>query len=605
LALDPSTRFAHSGQALLGVTGMEGNNVGRVVLVLGFAALFAGCAGRGQLGQPFLPNAATNNGALLETAGTGSLVIRVSIGVQPDYISPSTKAMTVKISGPTSVQTIAGLTLNANGCKSRLMTLQCALKIRGLTNCPSNKNCYTATVSTYDAYNARKNKIPPSANVLSRNEAFGFSIQGGNRVIPLILYGVPRSVVFLPATGSSLTGTQAAGFIEPKCSARPQTVTAVGADIQGNYIFGVGAPAVSMTSSTPSQLSVSKSGANTFVLTPPRAPKYAYGNFTTHLRVTAAPNAKAGGKPTSGTVNVSYSGDICGIFTEFTSRTAASVPTGITAGPDGNMWFTENAVGKIARITLGGAITEFPIPAPSASPVGIVTGPDHNLWFAENNNSRIGKITTSGKIVDYPTPTQSAIPVLITVGADRNLWFTECGAGNVAKITTRGAITEYPTPTQSSAPQGITEGPDGNVWFTESNVGQIGQITTAGTIREASSPSGSTIGPLGITTGADGALWFAEANANQIGRITTLGTVFPEYPLPEVSSFPVIPTLGPDGAVWFTELGGGRIGRITTAGAITEYAIPTPMSQPALIALGPDGALWFAEMAGNKIGRLR
>ncbi len=581
--------------------------MGRVVLMLGCAALFAGCAAHGQLGQsPFLPNAATNNGALLGTAGTGSLVIRVSIGLRPDYISPSTKAMSVKISGPTSVKTtVAGLTLNANGCKSKLMTLQCALRIPGLTNCPSKKNCYMAIVSTYDAYNARKNKIPPTANVLSRNEAFAFSIQGGNTVIPIVLYGVPSSIVFLPARSSSLTGTQAAGFIEPKCSASAQTVTAAGADINGNYIFGVGAPTVSMTSSTPSQLSVAKSGTNTFVLTPPRAPKYAYGNFTTHLTVTAAPNAKAGGKPASATVNVSYSGEICGIFTEFKTHTAASMPTGITAGPDGNMWFTENAVGKIARITLRGAITEFPIPAPSASPVGIVTGPDGKLWFAENGNSRIGRITTAGAIVDYPTPTRSAAPVLITVGADRNLWFTECAAGNVGKITTRGAITEYPTPTQSSAPQGITLGPDGNVWFTESNAGRIGQITTAGTIREASGPSGSAIGPLGITTGADGALWFAEANANQIGRITTLGTIFPEYPLPEPSSFPVIPTLGPDGAVWFTELGGSRIGRITTAGAITDYAIPTPMSRPAIIALGADGALWFTENGGNKVGRLR
>ncbi len=573
----------------------------RFVLVLGVAALAAGCAAHGQLGQPFLPNAAG-----MPVADTGSLTLSVRIGLQPDYVSPSTKAMSVKISGPTRVKmTVAGLTVNANGCKSALMTLQCALKISGLTNCPSKKNCYTATVSTYDAYNAAKNRIPPRANVLSRNEAFGFSIQGGNTVIPIALYGVPRSVAFLPALGSSLSGTEAAGFIEPKCSAGPQTVTAVGVDIKGNYIIGVGAPTMSMSSSKRSQLSVSKSGTNTFVLSPPTAPNYAYGNFTTHLTVTATPNINAGRKPATATVNVSYSGDICGIITEFTSPTAVSEPAGITAGPDGNMWFTENAAGKVARITLNGTITEFPLPARSAVPAGIVTGPDGNLWFAESGNNSVGKMTTSGTLSQYPAPTQSASPFFITVGRHGNLWFTECTANKIAKITTSGAITEYPTPTQSSNPFGITTGPDGSLWFAERGVGQIGKATTTGTITEYSIPSGPSSGPFGITMGADGALWFGAVQANNIGRITTLGTVFPEYPAPEPFSYPAFPTLGPDGAVWFSEFEGNRIGRITTAGAFLEYAVPTPASQPAIIAVGPDGALWFTELTGNKVGRLR
>jgi streptogramin lyase len=589
--------------------------VRRVSLILGFAVLFAGCASHSQFSQtPFLPNAATDSGAAatgtagtgVNAAGTGTLTLRVRIGVQPDYISPSTKAMSVKISGPTRVKmTVAGLTVNANGCSSKLMTLQCALTIPGLSNCPSKKNCYTATVSTYDGWNAAKNRIPGTANVLSRNEAFGFSIQGGNTVIPIVLYGVPRSVAFLPSAGSSLTGTQAAGFVEPKCSASAQDVSVIGVDIQGNYILGVGAPAVTITSNAPTQLSVAKSGTNTFVLTPPSAPNYAYGNFTTHMTLTATPNAKAGRKPASATVNVSYSGDICGVITEFTSPTASSQPAGMTAGPDGNMWFTENTAGKVARITLTGTITEFPIPEASAQPAAIVTGPDGNLWFTEPRNSIVGKVTTSGIFSQYPTPTLNATPFFIAVGPDGNLWSTETNASNVAKITTSGTMTEYPTPTANSAPFGITLGPDGNLWFAERNVGQIAKATTTGTIAEYPIPSGSSSTPYGIATGADGALWFSEFQNNAIGRITTLGTVFPEYPLPQPGSGPGFPTLGPDGAVWFSELAGGRLGRITTAGAIIEYTVPTPMSEPAIIAVGPDGALWFTEIAGNKVARLR
>ena len=48
------------------------------------------------------------------------------------------------------------------------------------------------------------------------------------------------------------------------------------------------------------------------------------------------------------------------IITEFPITTAGSDPGGITAGPDGNLWFTEFGVGKIGRITTAGTVTEFP-----------------------------------------------------------------------------------------------------------------------------------------------------------------------------------------------------------------------------------------------------
>ncbi len=42
--------------------------------------------------------------------------------------------------------------------------------------------------------------------------------------------------------------------------------------------------------------------------------------------------------------------------------TAASEPYSITAGSDGNVWFTEAGVGKIGKISpVTNAITEFPL----------------------------------------------------------------------------------------------------------------------------------------------------------------------------------------------------------------------------------------------------
>src|SRR5258707_4238479 len=55
---------------------------------------------------------------------------------------------------------------------------------------------------------------------------------------------------------------------------------------------------------------------------------------------------------------------------EFNIPTTDSVPTGITSGPDGALWFTEEFKKKIGRITTPGGINEFPYPQPPHHPGG-------------------------------------------------------------------------------------------------------------------------------------------------------------------------------------------------------------------------------------------
>jgi streptogramin lyase len=132
-----------------------------------------------------------------------------------------------------------------------------------------------------------------------------------------------------------------------------------------------------------------------------------------------------------------------GTITEFTIPTKGT-PFDITAGPDGNLWFTGYSTGEIGRITPGGSITEFRLPGNcgkygTCAPHGITSGSDGNLWFTEENGNAIGHISTSGSFI----PGGSGIP------------------------------------TAKSRPEGITAGPDGNVWFTEENGNKIGRITTS------------------------------------------------------------------------------------------------------------------------------
>jgi streptogramin lyase len=91
-------------------------------------------------------------------------------------------------------------------------------------------------------------------------------------------------------------------------------------------------------------------------------------------------------------------------------------PDGITAGPDGNVWFTEQGGDKIGRITPGGVISEFQVPTPFASPTAITAGADGNLWFTIREADEIGRITPSGTVTYFPIPTPDEYPQGIAVG---------------------------------------------------------------------------------------------------------------------------------------------------------------------------------------------
>ena len=78
-----------------------------------------------------------------------------------------------------------------------------------------------------------------------------------------------------------------------------------------------------------------------------------------------------------------------------------SSPLGITAGPDGNLWFTEIDGNRIGRMTpAGGDLQEFNLLAPDSRPYEIHRpAPTGNLWFTES--SKIGRITTDGVVTEF------------------------------------------------------------------------------------------------------------------------------------------------------------------------------------------------------------
>jgi streptogramin lyase len=247
------------------------------------------------------------------------------------------------------------------------------------------------------------------------------------------------------------------------------------------------------------------------------------------------------------------------------------------------MWFTGGNSG-LGRIDLAGKITQFPV-GPSG---GLTAGPDGAIWFTEPLAASIGRITPTGSITHYAIPPDTGLPRSIAAGSDGALWFTarESSAlslGAIGRITTSGALTIFPLPAPIN-PGAITAGPGENMWFTYARGAAqphgVGAITHSGSVTLFPN-AGNIFGGADnqpnpdITVGADGNLWLVEPGANRLARMTTAGA-FTQFDLniDAATARPEGVVAGPSATIWFTAsgLGNGRVGWIKGGATVTPTA---------------------------------
>jgi streptogramin lyase len=280
------------------------------------------------------------------------------------------------------------------------------------------------------------------------------------------------------------------------------------------------------------------------------------------------------------------------------SLAAGSSPFGITAGSDGNIWFTESGSGKVGKITKTGATQEYA--TGTSEPEGITAGSQGNtsLWFVQHSGRTLGEITTSGASTEYQVKQSTPRDVGVAAGSEGDLWLTESEPGYIAKMTTAGVTAgEYALPA-GSKPYGITLGTAGRLWFTDYGTSKIGKITAEGAITEYALPTGSN--PYAIVYG-NGNAWFTDYGTSKIGKINAEGAIT-EYALPSGSE-PRGIAFGTDGRLWVAESGTSKLAAVTSEGVVTQYALPAG-SVPYGVARGSEGNIWFTDFGTNKIGKI-
>jgi streptogramin lyase len=152
-----------------------------------------------------------------------------------------------------------------------------------------------------------------------------------------------------------------------------------------------------------------------------------------------------------------------GVGDEFPLPAGDSSIADMTIGADGNIWFTLGLPAAVGRITPAGAITIFPTPTTGSLPFGIAAGPDKQIWFVERNGDAVGAIpttaTSGADIVEYPVGFSNAGLLFITAGPDSRMWFSEANLSSLGAITTNAAPSGAPggggTPAGSPSPPNL------------------------------------------------------------------------------------------------------------------------------------------------------
>ncbi len=307
-------------------------------------------------------------------------------------------------------------------------------------------------------------------------------------------------------------------------------------------------------------------------------------------------------------------------FTEFTLPPGSSVPTGITTGPDGNVWvaietnFCRNP--EIARINPStGAIDAFPVGSP-ACVHAVIPASDGKLWFT-SSYGKIWNISTSGQFTGLPFPSflkshTNGYDVL-ALGPDGNIWFTALAASNnypylvkLNPFTT--AFSWYPLPAANSYISAIVGDPQDNVlWYTDTARSKVGRVMLDGIVSEYTIPTPNNV-LSSLALGSDGNVWFTESSANKIGRITPAGVITEFTP----GGVPDAISSGSDGNLYFSQFQGNvlQIGSFNPFGTASQiqqsfraFTSPDAEMDSEFITSGPDGNIWFTEYFGDRVGR--
>jgi virginiamycin B lyase len=152
---------------------------------------------------------------------------------------------------------------------------------------------------------------------------------------------------------------------------------------------------------------------------------------------------------------------------------------------EGMVWFSEIAIGTLARLDPATGIVNNYRPEATVSIRGITVDPQDNLWFGDFHGHRFAKMNVkTGAVKFYKPPTPYATVYGVTFNkADGNVWYADMNGNNITRFNPKTEqFTEFRIPSRPDRTYARFIGADakGRVWFTEYFGDRIGYVDPTG-----------------------------------------------------------------------------------------------------------------------------
>jgi len=250
---------------------------------------------------------------------------------------------------------------------------------------------------------------------------------------------------------------------------------------------------------------------------------------------------------------------VTGAFTGSLTPTGGwGSPTGIAVGSNGDVYVADSTDNVVDQFSANGNFLGTFIGTGLVAPSGLTFGPDGNLYvanFGPGNDSYISRFNASGNPVDgtpfVPSSTGLYDPGAIAFGTDGNLYITDSSNGALDKVigTTGAFSTLVPAgcpSTPFSNPQGIAVAPGGNLYVSDAGFGCDGaaygvyEYSTIGTLLGTFIAPNVLSTPIDLAFGPGGNLYVTDSGSRVALFNGTTGAELPDFVPSNGSAGPLI-----------------------------------------------------------------
>ena len=276
-------------------------------------------------------------------------------------------------------------------------------------------------------------------------------------------------------------------------------------------------------------------------------------------------------------------------------------PHDVAPAPDGTVWYTAQATGKLGRLDpTTGQTTEVPLGEGSA-PHGVIVGPDGAAWVTDGGLNAIVRVepgTTAFRGYRLPASARNANLNTATFDKRGILWFTGQN-GIYGRLNPKtGAMRVFRAPL-GPGPYGITTTPKGQVFYASlagSHIAQIDVRTGKATVIR---PPTAGQGARRVWSNAKGRIWVSEWNAGKVARYDPTTRKWREWDVPGPAKVYAV-YVDEKNVVWLTDFGRSGLWRFVPAtGQFTR--IPLRAGADVRQLLGRPGEVWGAESGADRL----